>query len=200
MTNTDRPTPEGLGPPPWAGLPPLLSTDPKVIDLFAEDKARLAAEREQAERRFRTDLAAESARMRPVVTIYAGCRFRSRLEARWAVALDTLGIEWQYEPEGFETAAGWYLPDFRLPLLCKWLEIKPVPVDDPRHSAFASIVGAGWRFVILAGDIPDPRELDNPQRRISDFEMYVVPDASASELRDAYRAARSARFEHGETP
>ncbi len=37
-----------------------------------------------------------------IETHYAGCRFRSRLEARWAVFFDAIGIEWQYEPQGFE--------------------------------------------------------------------------------------------------
>jgi hypothetical protein len=56
-----------------------------------------------------------------------GHRFRSRLEARYAVFLTTLGISWQYEPQGFELASGNYLPDFFLPLFKggTWLEIKP---------------------------------------------------------------------------
>lgn len=37
-----------------------------------------------------------------IETSYKGCRFRSRLEARYAVFFDALGIEWQYEPQGFE--------------------------------------------------------------------------------------------------
>lgn len=52
--------------------------------------------------------------IRAIETRYKGYRFRSRLEARWAVVLDHLGIEWEYEPEGYETSAGWYLPDFRI--------------------------------------------------------------------------------------
>lgn len=48
-------------------------------------------------------------------TQYKGYRFRSRLEAKWAVFFDALGIEWEYEPEGFRLPNGkGYLPDFRL--------------------------------------------------------------------------------------
>ena len=48
-------------------------------------------------------------------TIYKGFRFRSRLEARWAVFLDSLGVEYEYEPEGFNLpGVGAYLPDFRV--------------------------------------------------------------------------------------
>lgn len=51
-----------------------------------------------------------------IETRYAGCNFRSRLEARWAVFFDTLGIAWQYEPQGFiGCAEARYLPDFFLP-------------------------------------------------------------------------------------
>jgi hypothetical protein len=39
-----------------------------------------------------------------IETLYRGYRFRSRLEARWAVFFDVAGIGWQYEPEGFDLA------------------------------------------------------------------------------------------------
>lgn len=85
-----------------------------------------------------------------IETSYAGYRFRSRLEARWAVFFDFLGIKWLYEPEGFEKQ--WfvgnvrdrescseeefnspeneiyeterYLPDFFLPETETWVEVK----------------------------------------------------------------------------
>lgn len=37
-----------------------------------------------------------------IETVYKGYHFRSRLEARWAVFFDTLGIEWEYEKEGYD--------------------------------------------------------------------------------------------------
>ena len=53
--------------------------------------------------------------IQPIETKYKGYRFRSRLEARWAVFFDALGVEWEYEPEGFQLPSGKkYLPDFRL--------------------------------------------------------------------------------------
>lgn len=53
--------------------------------------------------------------IKPIETIYNGYRFRSRLEARWAVFLDSLGVKYEYEPEGFELpGVGGYLPDFRV--------------------------------------------------------------------------------------
>lgn len=53
--------------------------------------------------------------IKPIETIYKGYRFRSRLEARWAVFFDACGVEWEYEPEGFDLGDGiCYLPDFLL--------------------------------------------------------------------------------------
>jgi hypothetical protein len=58
-----------------------------------------------------------------IPTTYRGCRFRSRLEARWAVLFDQLGIGWLYEPEGYVINGRRYLPDFLLE--CgTWVEVK----------------------------------------------------------------------------
>lgn len=68
--------------------------------------------------------------VKAIETAYKGCRFRSRLEARWAVFFDTLGLKWEYEPEGFELKSGRYLPDFRLwltPEAYCWFEVKGRP-------------------------------------------------------------------------
>lgn len=83
--------------------------------------------------------------IKAIETRYCGARFRSRLEARWAVFLDSLALPWSYEPEGFELPSGKrYLPDFYLPSLDLWLEIKPrlqqISYDHPS--------GEGWeKFV-----------------------------------------------------
>lgn len=78
--------------------------------------------------------------IKAIETRYAGCRFRSRLEARWAVFFDALGIRWEYEPEGVVcshriTAPHLdktfpYLPDFRLPDLGLWVEVKGSLTDE----------------------------------------------------------------------
>ncbi len=55
-------------------------------------------------------------KMTPIPTMYKGVKFRSRLEARYAVLFDALNIKWEYEKEGYELSDGtWYLPDFYLP-------------------------------------------------------------------------------------
>lgn len=53
--------------------------------------------------------------VKAIETVYNGYRFRSRLEARWAVFFDALGVKYEYEPEGFELPSGKrYFPDFRI--------------------------------------------------------------------------------------
>lgn len=64
--------------------------------------------------------------LQPIATHYKGYRFRSRLEARWAVFFDHLGVPWQYEPQGYLINGQPYLPDFLIypdnnP---NWIEIK----------------------------------------------------------------------------
>ena len=53
--------------------------------------------------------------MKAIQTQYKGYLFRSRLEARWAVFFDACGIDFEYEPEGYDLGNGlMYLPDFLL--------------------------------------------------------------------------------------
>lgn len=79
--------------------------------------------------------------IKAIETVYNGYRFRSRLEARWAVFFDALGVEWQYEVEGFDLDGIWYLPDFWLRDPECWIEIKPGlpaglgPASEESHKA-----------------------------------------------------------------
>ncbi|MFE3452423.1 hypothetical protein ACFXJ8_26215 [Nonomuraea sp. NPDC059194] len=98
-------------------------------------------------------------------TRYKGCRFRSRLEARWAVFLDTLGIRWEYEPQGYLVGAKRrpYLPDFYLTDLNWWVEVKgplerldvPLLLDavDPIHGLGRSDAFHMTNMLVL-GDLP----------------------------------------------
>lgn len=61
-------------------------------------------------------------------THYDGYRFRSRLEARWAVFFNNIGLEYEYEMEGFDMEECSYLPDFYIPSIDRWFEIKGQPL------------------------------------------------------------------------
>lgn len=63
--------------------------------------------------------------IKAIETVYNNFRFRSRLEARWAVFFDLMGIRYEYEKEGFDLGDDvLYLPDFWLPELDCWFEVK----------------------------------------------------------------------------
>lgn len=67
--------------------------------------------------------------IRAIETEYDGHRFRSRLEARWAVFFNAVGLTYEYEIEGFEMDGTRYLPDFYIPSLNRWFEIKGRPLS-----------------------------------------------------------------------
>ncbi len=95
--------------------------------------------------------------MKAIETKYRGCRFRSRLEARWAVFFDALKIRWEYEVEGFELNDGsWYLPDFWLPTFGggMFVEVKPSGDDFDKAKQFCKDSG---KTVWLAEGTPDIR-------------------------------------------
>ena len=100
--------------------------------------------------------------VRAIETHYGGCRFRSRLEARWAVFLDALHIRWEFEPQGYELPSGRYLPDFRIstgmdPVREFWIEIKG-PAPDVREITVASEINLYvGPLLIFVGDVPRRR-------------------------------------------
>jgi hypothetical protein len=68
--------------------------------------------------------------IKPIETKYKGYKFRSRLEARWAVFFDAVGIEWEYETEGYQFDDGTkYLPDFYLPESKQFFEVKGIMTE-----------------------------------------------------------------------
>lgn len=178
-----------------------------------------------------------------IETRYAGRRFRSRLEARWAVFFDSLSVAWEYEPEGFLVGDDTrpYLPDFKVRTSAGewWIEVKGDrdKLDTDLLAAFAE--SSPTRQIALLGPVPRIVEEATPThwmvRHIAGkpffaevyftpggnlwqwgFEYPFAPDAIESTIRplleggaaadlrlqptvrDAYIAASSARFEHGE--
>ena len=99
----------------------------------------------------------------PIPQWYGGIKFRSTLEARWAVFFDAAEIRWGYEPEGYVVSGRPYRPDFLLRDCGTWAEVKGDParldidlmraaaVELPRMSAVRE---HGPRLLIL-GPIPE---------------------------------------------
>ena len=187
----------------------------------------------------------ETSQIKAIETIYNGYRFRSRLEARWAVFFDAMGIAYEYEKEGYDLGeAGWYLPDFYIPKQdvmvnspC-WIEIKGQDLNKDDWDKVTFLSDSLQTYVFI-GQIPqNPAESENytesawggdhpnswdcqqwwckcPScgrfgivycgivRRLgcacnnTECNLSTYDDP---EILRAYKAARQARFEHGETP
>lgn len=81
--------------------------------------------------------------------LYSGKIFRSRLEARWALLMDLLDINWDYEPSHYQVGPQlWYLPDFYLPQHELWLEVK--------GAAFMDAGSMAKILATVAGPMPVP--------------------------------------------
>lgn len=152
-----------------------------------------------------------SMKPKAIETSYAGHRFRSRLEARWAVAFDALGVRWQYEVEGYEcgTRLSWsdrtikYLPDFWLPDLGTWAEVKGAWGDERAAKDWLHCVAdlsgnystRGDAEFFLLGEIGVAPAA---------FRMHMAIPSGGAEwpyrvTGKAVDRARAARFEHGES-
>lgn len=93
--------------------------------------------------------ASRAPKPKAIEVLYSGKVFRSRLEARWAVFLDLLGVNWDYEPCHYAIGPDlYYLPDFYLPDHQTWLEVKGAPFMDT--ASYAKVLGA------IAGPQPIP--------------------------------------------
>jgi len=98
--------------------------------------------------------------IKAIETRYAGCRFRSRLEARWAVFFDAAGIKWEYETEGYEIDGIGYLPDFKtggqsvdLHLHGTFVEVKGSEALLDKGFLFRAAINL-QRSILILGPIP----------------------------------------------
>jgi len=121
--------------------------------------------------------------IKPIETRYRGYRFRSRLEARWAVFFDECGIEWDYEIQGFSVTTPRgninYLPDFWLPVSGQWAEAKGfLDISGMRRihalACGMSACGSGNDLAIF-GDIPRLRSILWPVQLHYHGRLWGVP-------------------------
>lgn len=160
--------------------------------------------------------------IKPIETHYKGYRFRSRLEARWAVFFDNLGLDWEYEFEGFQIEdSGPYLPDFLLKddgsFPDVWVEVKPQkPMkrkEKKRYFEAGKALAYSAKHAGFLVTMGDPLEANaflfgsfGGEKKLGplmgeDFIGFFMLK-SKIELEAIYRAAkaaRAARFEHGES-
>lgn len=189
--------------------------------------------------------------IKAIETRYRGRRFRSRLEARWAIFFDTIGLPWVYEVDGYKLEDGTcYLPDFLLPSLSAYVEVKPYSPDYPsREIENCRLLSKQTGKAVFMLFQPEPMSVDLDTMAVNGSQKAWwpagIPSVAAESVRDgvehndgcchfawcptcncyvfgfhgvgpscanghdpivndelraAYQAAMSARFEHGETP
>ena len=94
--------------------------------------------------------------IKAIPTKYNGYTFRSRQEARWAVFFDHIGIEYEYEKEGFDLPCGYYLPDFWIPEWKAWIEIKgkEPTKKELEKLVYLSLLVGGHCFLFISPDKP----------------------------------------------
>ncbi len=105
----------------------------------------------------------------PITTIYKGRRFRSRLEARWAIFFDAIDIGWEYETEGFQIGSTKYLTDFKLSSfgsakVALYVEIKPgKPSIEEIKKCYEVSVGTNTDMLLICGTpgLPEFSSLGN---------------------------------------
>jgi len=161
--------------------------------------------------------------VKPIETYFNGNRFRSRLEARWALFFNEISVRYEYELEGYELGAiGRYLPDFFLPRFESglWVEIKLEAADFELEKIMLVADASGHPFIMLDGT-PAPRSYNTYFPEISEiqpciwhikylpggmneweYRLFVMPGSeqetyNAAPL-EAMKKASQARFEHDE--
>lgn len=111
--------------------------------------------------------------IKAIETHYKGYRFRSRLEARWAVFFDACGYNWDYEVEGFNLDGIFYLPDFKIEVKDTngdvnifWFEVK---------SSISLMTDDEWRKVIAFSNYA--------QDLCSGYGDFIILDGAPNENR-----------------
>lgn len=151
--------------------------------------------------------------IKAINTQYKGYNFRSRTEARWAVFLDALGFEWEYEREGFHLPSGPYLPDFYLTQYNTYLEVKGQKFTELERQKCKEL-SLEYDVVLLDGSPAEKTyELYMGGEQMSD--VVFIPEGQKyapfyycgdwdpewfPETIECIKEALSARFEHGQTP
>lgn len=103
--------------------------------------------------------------IKPIETFYNGYRFRSRLEARWAVFFDAAKIKYQYEPEGYQLDNDqYYLPDFYLPDFDTYVEVKRDAIEGRKEILDKCQNAIKWggpiKRILVLSDVPEGRSVD----------------------------------------
>ena len=93
--------------------------------------------------------------MKAIETTYQGRRYRSRTEAKWAVFFNELMLPFEYEKEGFVIGGVPYLPDFWLPTIGVWLEIKGERAEPEKVALVRGLANETGKAAVIWQGLPD---------------------------------------------
>lgn len=121
--------------------------------------------------------------LKAITTLYKGYRFRSRLEARWAIFFDAASIGWEYEPEGYQLGNSKYLADFKLKTFGKhavdlFVEIKPnKPKPEVLKACYELASTEKTDLVIICGtpDLPEFADVQEKWKLKSGHVILLIP-------------------------
>lgn len=106
---------------------------------------------------------------------YNGIQFRSKLEADWARFFDRHRIKYAYESEGFDLNGLWYLPDFYLPEIKTFVEVKGALDDKDETKMFAlARVAAPKGIMVILAEAPAGEQYRLIRPSPQDFEHFPI--------------------------
>lgn len=154
--------------------------------------------------------------MKAIETFYHEHLFRSRLEARFAVFWDALSETWEYEKQGYELDGDNYLPDFYLPRMKSFVEIKGEFPNEKAIRLCRKLQFHTEQSVAIFYGLPAENEgflfgwdqecggrftEQSVEWGISDGSLILTDAPGESKiLTDAAIRAKCARFEYGQQP
>lgn len=110
------------------------------------------------------------AKLKPIPQEHDGVVYRSRTEARWAEFFRLTLTPFQYELEGFQLGAAWYVPDFWLTEAEAFFEVKGGQPTLPERYKATQLARQSEQPVVIA--------CGNPSQAVS--LLCFMPDGAVS--------------------
>tara|TARA_R110000796_G_scaffold192324_1_gene309017 strand:+ start:3347 stop:3784 length:438 start_codon:yes stop_codon:yes gene_type:complete len=141
--------------------------------------------------------------IKPIETEFDGHRFRSRLEARWAVFFKEMDWDYSYELEGYRFEYKGeilnYLPDFYVEEINAFIEVKGPLINEIDTMKVLGLSKDAGKRVYVFGNIPNiDKRYDNFLEVDMAYHDVLVSHVFRYDgIDDALDKARKAQFEHG---
>lgn len=129
--------------------------------------------------------------VRAIEVTWAGIRYRSTCEARWAVFFGQIELEFEYEAEGYRLPLRNYLPDFWFPYIRMFGEVKGGGFSQDEIQLCRELADATDRPVLLLDGLPTLRNYDaihpaDPETPDAHFECNYSLDIWRHDYRRQY--------------